>query len=183
MTISMLCLYPINKTHHHSFTSPSLSLTLLFSSHSSSFTHNELTVEQTKVWYLPPAAVNSKLKSNNLTFCKSTHKTLTSFGPPFLSPLLSFLPLFPFSHKHKTILSYPALAWENRKKHDKRPRKEPEKWCESESRAEVVKGESGQEGRRVRAREWETESTRKGKEKKGGSRCFWINKTCEQSQV
>lgn len=64
-------------------------------------------------------------------------------------------PSFPFSHKHETILSYPALAWENHKKNDKRPRKEQEKWCESESRAEVMTGESGQEGRRVRARGWE----------------------------
>lgn len=115
------------------------------------------------------------LIKQSVFFLNTTNKH--QFPPSFLSfSLFPSLPL-PFSRKHKTILSYPALAWENHKKNDKRPRKEAEKWCESESRAEVVKGESGQEGRRVRTRERETESARKGKERKGGSRWFWINKT------
>lgn len=104
------------------------------------------------------------LIKQSVFFLNTTNKH--QFPPSFLSfSLFPSLPL-PFSRKHKTILSYPALAWENHKKNDKRPRKEAEKWCESESRAEVVKGESGQEGRRVRTRERETESARKGKERR-----------------
>lgn len=90
------------------------------------------------------------------------------------SPFL-FLPL-PLSHKHNTVLSYPALAWEICQKNDKSPWKEREKWCESESGARVMKGESRQEGRRVRAIEQEYEET------KGGSRCR-INKLWSESGV
>ena len=110
--------------------------------------------------------------SHKLTISKTqtNFSFILSFFPdtsllPFPPPSLPC----PFSHKHKTILSYPALAWENHKKNDECLRKEPKKRCETESGAEVEKGESGQEGRRVRARGWETQH----EERKRGSRCFW----------
>lgn len=109
-------------------------------------------------------------------FPPHTQQNLFSPFPPPSSALLLTLSLrsqgFSHSpHKHKTILSYPALAWEKPQEKWQASRKDPEKWCESESGAEVAKGESGQEGK-------ESERQR-GKERKGGSRCFWINKTNE----
>ena len=78
-------------------------------------------------------------------------------------PLLPFLP-FSFSHKHKTILSYPEQAWENHKENDKRPEK---------SQRNGVKVRVGQRswrekvGRKEGGRNWENERKQaEGKERR-----------------
>lgn len=91
----------------------------------------------------------------------------------YLSSLSVPIPPFPFSHKHKTILSYPALAWEKYKKNDKRPEKSPrngvkvrvgQRSAKGRKRAGRKEGES--ESVKDREQE-ERKEKRKGREEAG----------------
>lgn len=141
----MFCFNLLKNIHHHailsSTTPPSPFLTSP-SSHLSFLSHNE---QKSDISIPLQTEIKQLLleEPTNANFLLPLHLS---------SRVLSLFPslLFPLPRKHKTILSYPAQAWE---KMQKKITEHAEKQCEKGAAHRSWRGESGQEGRKERARE------------------------------